>query len=245
MYPIVPDARSDDLSSPRRYVRYGDGQRNNGGIDRAQPTICACCVSRRFLMRGPTRGSRDGKVGCAKRSSGGKNSSFSYPYRFTLPSLFVKIPFALKKSTRNSGEGSQAVQGGGGKKRHRIDETRQVTNNNLGRGEREPPLFLPFVSKISRTMDAPPPPPPGESAVPPPDVRVPRDQWISRPWNKRRNGGTKGGREGAKNGSRSVEVDRARLARCRCGRAFRLSLSLPARAPVKNNENSGRAPQTD
>ena len=50
----------------------------------------------------------------------------------------------------------------------------------------------------------------------------------------------KGGR--VKNGSRSVEVDRARLACCRCGRAsLSLSLSMSARAPVKNNENSGRA----
>lgn len=151
--------------------------------------------------------------------------AFSHPYRFTLPSLFVKIPFALKKSTRNSGEGSQAVQGGGGKKRHRIDETRQVTNNNLGRGERAA-VVPSFCFENFPNDGCPSPSPPRESAVPPPDVRVPRDQWISRPWNKRRNGGTKGGREGAKNGSRSVEVDRARLARCRCGRAFRLSLSL-------------------
>lgn len=119
--------------------------------------------------------------------------AFSYPYRFTLPSLFVKIPFALKKSTRNSGEGSQAVQGGGGKKRHRIDETRQVTNNNLGRGEREPPLFLPFVSKISRTMDAPPPSPLVR-------VRCRHRTCVSRGINGFRGRGTKGGMEGRKEG---------------------------------------------
>lgn len=142
-------------------------------------------------MRGPTRGSRDGKVGCAKRSEKIPPLAFSYPYRFTLPSLFVEIPFALKKSTRNSGEGSQAVQGGGGKKRHRIDETRQVTNNNLGRGERDPPLFLPFVSKISRTMDAPPPPPLVR-------VRCRHRTCVSRGINGFRGRGTKGGMEGRK-----------------------------------------------
>lgn len=140
------------------YERYGDGQRNNGGIDRAQPTICACCVSRRFLMRGPTRGSRDGKVGCAKRSSGGKNSSSRIRIDLRFPPFLLKFP-SLKKKHAKFGGGEPSRPRGGGKKRHRIDETRQVTNNNLGRGERDPPLFLPFVSKISRTMDAPPPPP--------------------------------------------------------------------------------------
>lgn len=146
-------------------------------------------------MRGPTRGSRDGKVGCAKRSSGGKNSSSRL---FVSVSIYASLPFCwnslrLKKSTRNSGEGSQAVQGGGGKKRHRIDETRQVTNNNLGRGERDPPLFLPFVSKISRTMDAPPPPPP-----PLVRVRCRHRTCVSRGINGFRGRGTKGGMEGRK-----------------------------------------------
>lgn len=119
--------------------------------------------------------------------------AFSYPYRFTLPSLFVEIPFALKKSTRNSGEGSQAVQGGGGKKRHRIDETRQVTNNNLGRGERDTRRcsFLLFRKFPERWMPLP---------LLPPLVRVRcrHRTCVSRGINGFRGRGTKGGMEGRK-----------------------------------------------
>lgn len=62
-------------------------------------------------MRGPTRGSRDGKVGCAKRSEKIPPLAFSYPYRFTLPSLFVKIPFALKKAREIRGRGAKPSKG--------------------------------------------------------------------------------------------------------------------------------------
>lgn len=124
----------------------------------------------------------------------GRKKFLLSPFRIRIdlrfPSFLLKFP-SLKKSTRNSGEGSQAVQGGGGKKRHRIDETRQVTNNNLGRGERDPPLFLPFVSKISRTMDAPPPPPLVR-------VRCRHRTCVSRGINGFRGRGTKGGMEGRK-----------------------------------------------
>lgn len=115
--------------------------------------------------------------------------AFSYPYRFTLPSLFVKIPFALKKSTRNSGEGSQAVQGGGGKKRHRIDETRQVTNNNLGRGER---AVVPSFCFENFPNDGCPSPSPLVR------VRCRHRTCVSRGINGFRGRGTKGGMEGRK-----------------------------------------------
>lgn len=120
----------------------------------------------------------------------------STPFLVSILAKFIPTHFLslfVKKKKKFEAKGRREK-----KKDHRIDETRQVTNNNLGRGgkgrgERESRRcsFLLFRKFPERWM----PLPPRQSAVPP-DVRVPRDQWISRPWNKRRNGGTKGGREG-------------------------------------------------
>ena len=119
-----------------------------------------------------------------------------------------------------------------------------MTNNNLGRGgkgrESRRCSFLLFRKFPERWMPLPPPSKCGAAgrACPAGSMDFAAVEQKAEWRDERRKGGR------VKNGSRSVEVDRARLACCRCGRAslsLSLSLSMSTRAPVKNNENSGRA----